>query len=347
MGCRLRERDGGTGVVASDALHHAVEPGVDVPAGLARVEHGGRRFQTQRRVAVVGDGDFVRHVRCGLPRPGDRLVASWNTESAGRMTPTTVLPEFDLLVMQAEHVVRLGDVPTIASRHARVIALTADDARGPRARPFDSPLTLGARASKRCLDLVIAALALSLLWPIMLIAALAIRLDTPGGVIFRQTRVGADGRRFTCYKLRTMVVGNDHARHAEYVAALIEGRAVAPDGMYKLSNDTRITRVGRHLRRLSIDELPQMWNVVRGDMSIVGPRPPLPYEVELYDGAALQRLRVKPGLTGLWQISGRCELTFTEMVALDNDYWRNWSFTRDLRIIVRTPLVILRGRGAT
>jgi lipopolysaccharide/colanic/teichoic acid biosynthesis glycosyltransferase len=334
-------------VVASDALHHAVEPGVDVPADPARVEDGRRRFQTLRRVAIIGDADFVQHAGGVLRRHSDRLVASWNTESAGRMTANAFLPEYDLLVVQAEHIGRLGDVPKTTTGRARVIALTADDARRPHPRPFDSPLSLSARASKRCLDVAIATAALLLLWPIMLLAALAIRIDTPGGVIFRQTRIGADGRRFTCFKLRTMVVGNDHARHAEYVTALIEGRAVAPTGMYKLTNDTRITKVGRHLRRLSVDELPQLWNVVRGDMSIVGPRPPLPYEVDLYDGAALQRLRVKPGLTGLWQVSGRCERTFTEMVALDTDYWRNWSFRRDLLIILRTPLVILRGRGAT
>jgi lipopolysaccharide/colanic/teichoic acid biosynthesis glycosyltransferase len=338
----MRER-----VVARDALHHAVEAAVNSPADSACIEHARHRSQTVRRIAVIGDGEFVQHMHRVPRRRGDLLVASWDTESAGLLTANAVLPEFDLLVVQAEYVVRLGDVPKNAAGLARVIALTADDIRGPQPRPFDSPLPLSARVAKRCLDLAIATVALLLLSPVMLVAALAIRIDSPGRVVFRQTRVGVDGRRFTCYKLRTMVVGNDHARHAEYVTALIEGRAVAPRGLYKLTNDSRITNVGRHLRRLSVDEFPQLWNVVRGDMSLVGPRPPLPYEVDLYDGPALQRLRVKPGLTGLWQVSGRCELTFSEMVALDNQYWRNWSFICDLRIILRTPLAILRGRGAT
>jgi lipopolysaccharide/colanic/teichoic acid biosynthesis glycosyltransferase len=334
-------------VVASDAVHHAAEACVDVPAPSAVVEDGAHWSKTSRRVAVIGDGDFVQHVRGLASRRGERIVATWDDERAGAVLPDSVIPDYDVLVLQAEHVVRLGHVPKTGATRSRVIALTADDARGPHARPFDSPLSTGARVFKRCLDLALAGIALLLLWPIMLIAAVMVWLDTPGGAIFRQTRVGADGRRFSCYKLRTMVADNDHSRHAEYVAALIEGRAVAPSGMYKLTSDPRITRVGRHLRRLSVDELPQLWNVVRGDMSIVGPRPPLPYEVELYDGTALQRLRVKPGLTGLWQVSGRCELTFAEMVALDNEYWRRWSPMLDLRIILSTPGAILRGRGAT
>jgi len=333
-------------VVAGGALHHAHEAGVDVPAHSASVANGRHWSRTSRRIVVIGDGDFVQQVRGVASRRGHRIVGVWDAERASAVTPDSVVPEYDLLVVQAEHVVRLGDVPCARATRAHVIALTADDARSPQARPLDSPLSAGARVFKRCVDLAIAGIALLLLWPVILIAALLVRRDSPGGPIFQQTRVGADGRRFTCYKLRTMVADNDHSRHAEYVTALIEGRAVAARGMYKLTNDPRLTRAGRHLRRLSIDELPQLWNVVRGDMSIVGPRPPLPYEVDLYDGTALQRLRVKPGLTGLWQVSGRCELSFAEMVALDNEYWRRWSPMLDLRIILRTPGAILRGRGA-
>jgi lipopolysaccharide/colanic/teichoic acid biosynthesis glycosyltransferase len=334
-------------VVANDALRRTGESSVDEPVHSASIEDSRSWSRTPRRVAVIGDSEFVQHVRGVASRRGHRIVASWDAERPEPVTPESVMPEHDLLVVQAEHVLRLCDVPSAGATRAHVIALTAEDARCPQARPFDSPLSASARVFKRCLDLTIAGIALLLLWPVILIAALLVRLDSPGGAIFQQTRVGDDGRRFTCYKLRTMVADNDHSRHTEYVTALIEGRAVAPRGMYKLTNDPRLTRAGRHLRRLSIDELPQLWNVVRGDMSIVGPRPPLPYEVELYDGTALQRLRVKPGLTGLWQVSGRCELTFAEMVALDNEYWRRWSPLLDLRIIVRTPGAILRGRGAT
>jgi lipopolysaccharide/colanic/teichoic acid biosynthesis glycosyltransferase len=333
--------------MANDALHHAGESSVDVPAHSASVEDGRRFSQTPRRVAVIGDSDFVQRVRDVASRRGCRIVASWDAERAGPVMPESVMPDHDLLVVQAERVLRLGQIRNPGATRAHVIALTTDDLHSPQARPFDNPLSASARVFKRCLDLAIAGIGLLLLWPVLLIAALLVRLDSPGSAIFQQIRVGADGRRFTCYKLRTMAADNDHSRHAEYVTALIYGRAVAPSGMYKLTHDPRITRVGRHLRRLSIDELPQLWSVVRGDMSIVGPRPPLPYEVDLYDGTALQRLRVKPGLTGLWQVSGRCELSFAEMVALDNEYWRRWTPMLDLRIILRTPGAILRGRGAT
>jgi lipopolysaccharide/colanic/teichoic acid biosynthesis glycosyltransferase len=332
--------------VTSDALHHADHSGVDATARSAQVDDEPRMSST-RRVLVIGDDDFVERLRGVASRRGHRIVDTWDPQRSGPVTPEAVIAEHELLVLQAERVVRLGDVLNAGASRARVIALTSADSRSPRARAFDNPLSPGARMFKRGVDVAVAGVALLVLWPIMLVAALLVTRDTRGGAIFSQTRVGADGRRFTCYKLRTMVADNDHSRHAEYVTALIDGRAVVPRGMYKLTSDPRITRIGRHLRRLSIDELPQLWNVLRGDMSLVGPRPSLPYEVELYDGTALQRLRVKPGLTGLWQVSGRCELTFAEMVALDNQYWRTWSPALDMRIILRTPGAILRGRGAT
>jgi lipopolysaccharide/colanic/teichoic acid biosynthesis glycosyltransferase len=331
--------------VTSDALHHADHSGVDASARSAQVDDESRASPA-RRVLVIGDDDFVERLRVASRR-GHRIVETWDPQRSGPVTPESVLTKHDLLVLQAERVVRLGDVLNAGASRARVVALTTTDSHSPRARAYDNPLSPGARMFKRGVDVAVAGVALLVLWPIMLVAALLVTRDTPGGAIFSQTRVGADGRRFTCYKLRTMVADNDHSRHAEYVAALIDGRAVVPRGMYKLTSDPRITRIGRHLRRLSIDELPQLWNVLRGDMSLVGPRPSLPYEVELYDGTALQRLRVKPGLTGLWQVSGRCELTFAEMVALDNQYWRTWSPALDLRVILRTPGAILRGRGAT
>jgi lipopolysaccharide/colanic/teichoic acid biosynthesis glycosyltransferase len=180
----------------------------------------------------------------------------------------------------------------------------------------------------------------------MAAAALAVRTDTRGPVLFAQERVGLGGRTFRILKLRTMVVDNDDSEHAAYVAALITGRAHTREGVYKLVGDSRITRVGRFLRRYSIDELPQLWNVLRGDMSLVGPRPALPREVALYDGHARRRLAVKPGLTGLWQVSGRCELSFVEMVDLDIAYGRDWSLLSDVRILLKTPAAALTGRGA-
>jgi lipopolysaccharide/colanic/teichoic acid biosynthesis glycosyltransferase len=174
----------------------------------------------------------------------------------------------------------------------------------------------------------------------------AVRWDSRGPAIFRQVRMGANGRRFQLYKLRTMHHGNDDRVHREYVAQLITGGGQRHDRMYKLVDDPRVTRVGRVLRHFSIDEVPQLWNVLKGDMSLVGPRPPLPHETQLYSASAWRRLRVKPGITGLWQVSGRSELSFDEMVSLDVSYWRRWSLRSDLAILLKTPRTVLSGRGA-
>jgi lipopolysaccharide/colanic/teichoic acid biosynthesis glycosyltransferase len=139
---------------------------------------------------------------------------------------------------------------------------------------------------------------------------------------------------------------NSDSEHQRYVAALIRGEAQRHRGMYKLTDDPRVTRVGRVLRRWSIDELPQLWNVLRGDMSIVGPRPPLEREVEQYDARTWLRLRGRPGLTCLWQVNGRCELSFAEQVELDLEYWRRWSLWRDVGILARTPWAVMSGKGA-
>jgi lipopolysaccharide/colanic/teichoic acid biosynthesis glycosyltransferase len=202
------------------------------------------------------------------------------------------------------------------------------------------------RTMKRALDVVGALLLLVAVLPVLLLAAAAILATSRGAALFAQERVGKDGRTFRFYKLRTMVRDNDDSQHAAYVASLIRGEAPAQDGVFKLTNDSRVTPVGRFLRRYSIDELPQLWNVLLGDMSLVGPRPALAREVELYDDHARQRLCVKPGITGLWQVSGRCELTFQDMVALDLHYASWWSLGTDLKILLRTPAAAIGGRGA-
>jgi lipopolysaccharide/colanic/teichoic acid biosynthesis glycosyltransferase len=199
---------------------------------------------------------------------------------------------------------------------------------------------------KRLLDVCLAAVLLAGALPLLLIAAMAILLDSRGPVGFSQVRVGAEGRPFRLYKLRTMVLHNDDSEHTAYVAALIRGDAHVHDGMFKLVADLRVTRVGRLLRRYSVDELPQLWNVLRGDMSLVGPRPALPGEVALYDEPTRERLRGKPGLTGLAQVRGRCQLPFEEMVSLDIEYLRSSSLLLDLRILLMTPYVVLSCRGA-
>jgi lipopolysaccharide/colanic/teichoic acid biosynthesis glycosyltransferase len=209
-----------------------------------------------------------------------------------------------------------------------------------------APLTNVQRVLKRTLDVLGAAVLLLLLLPVLGVAAVAVRLDTPGPVLFAQERIGRGGRTFRILKLRSMSVGNDDSAHRAYVARLVRGEADAEGGVFKLVSDPRVTRVGRVIRRYSVDELPQLWNVLRGDMSLVGPRPALPDEVALYDSRARQRLAVKPGVTGLWQVSGRCELSFQQMIDLDVSYWQRWSLVRDLHILARTPLAALSGRGA-
>lgn len=201
---------------------------------------------------------------------------------------------------------------------------------------------------KRALDLVGAVLMLVLLSPVMLICAVLIKLDSPGPVLFRQQRVGQGGRLFTCFKFRTMYVDADQSLHKQYVLALMaaEGDDSLRDehGLYKLPNDPRVTRIGRWLRRTSLDELPQLWNVLRGEMSLVGPRPPIPYEVEHYKPEQLGRLTVKPGITGLWQVKGRNRTTFEQMVALDLEYVRRRGLMLDLWILLMTLPVVLLAR---
>jgi lipopolysaccharide/colanic/teichoic acid biosynthesis glycosyltransferase len=203
----------------------------------------------------------------------------------------------------------------------------------------------------RGLDLVLALTLLALLFPLLLAIAIAVRLDSPGMPIYRQRRIGLGGREFLVNKFRSMRCDAEATQHRAYVKALI-GRSSeeAPTGegtgLYKLVVDDRITRVGRVLRRYSLDELPQLWNVVRGDMCLVGPRPVIPYEAECYPAWYHERFSVKPGLTGLWQVSGRNERTYEEMVMLDIEYSRAKSLWLDIEILLRTAWVVLTGRGA-
>jgi lipopolysaccharide/colanic/teichoic acid biosynthesis glycosyltransferase len=201
--------------------------------------------------------------------------------------------------------------------------------------------------SCRALDVVVSALLLLLLLPLLALIALVIRIDSRGWPVYRQQRLGRRCRPFVVNKFRTMAADAGHDTHREFVLALINGeRGATEAGVFKLTEDDRITRVGRFLRRSSLDELPQLWNVLRGDMSLVGPRPPIRYEVDEYPEHWFGRFAVKPGITGLWQVNGRSELTLEEMIALDLEYVRRQSLWLNLEILLRTVPAVLRARGA-
>ncbi len=228
----------------------------------------------------------------------------------------------DLFQLSLSHVAidEVGGIPLIGVRETRLNWLDS--------------------VTKRAIDLV-GSLALFLVFaPVMGIIVLLIRLDSPGPVIFAQTRVGQNGRRFTAYKFRSMRVG------AEEELSMLNELNEATGPLFKIRHDPRRTRVGGWLRRTSLDELPQLWNVLRGEMSLVGPRPALPSEVEQYRDWHRRRLDIKPGITGLWQVSGRSELTFDEMVMLDIYYIENWSPWLDVWILLRTIPTMLLARGA-
>ena len=180
--------------------------------------------------------------------------------------------------------------------------------------------------------------------PLLLVTAVAIKLNSKGPVIFRQARVGRNQELFTCYKFRSMYDGVSQETHQNYVCHLIAGTLEkGKDQMvYKASGDPRITSVGRFIRRLSIDELPQLINVIKGQMSLVGPRPVVHYEVQYYDKEMLERFSIKPGITGLWQVSCRSTLNYKEMIDLDILYIKRWSFLLDLKIILKTVFVVLK-----
>ena len=202
-----------------------------------------------------------------------------------------------------------------------------------------SGLTL---AVKRGLDVAVAIVVLALAAPFLLVVALAIRVESPGPAIFRQVRVGRSGKAITVLKFRSMVADADPLVHREFILRQLGRESTQGTGTFKVEGDPRITRVGRHIRRLSIDELPQLVNVLRGDMSLVGPRPEVPYALEAYEPWQLERFSVLPGLTGPWQVSGRSRLSPAQMLELDVDYARRWSLGLDLQILARTPPALFK-----
>jgi lipopolysaccharide/colanic/teichoic acid biosynthesis glycosyltransferase len=213
---------------------------------------------------------------------------------------------------------------------------------------------------KRCLDVIVGGVLLILLLPLILLIAVLIKLDSPGPILFTQERVGAKRqwlgrqaiwiiRNFTMYKFRSMVQNADSSVHEAYIRDFVEGRAhptAENGGKFKLTNDPRVTRIGRLLRKFSLDELPQLLNVLKGEMSLVGPRPVPPYEVACYGNSHQKRLAALPGITGFWQVKGRCQVPFEEMIRMDVEYIQNASLWLDLKILCLTIPAVLSRRGA-
>ena len=208
-----------------------------------------------------------------------------------------------------------------------------------------------ALVAKRAIDIVGSLAAIALFSPVFAVLAILVKCTSKGPILFRQTRVGQYGKKFTFLKFRSMRVNNDASIHKEFVTKFIAGKgekqAGAEGAVFKLTKDPRVTTIGRLIRRTSLDELPQFFNVLLGDMSLVGPRPPLPYEFECYDVWHRSRVfEVRPGITGLWQVNGRSKTNFDDMVRLDLQYARTWSIWMDLKILAKTPKAVVGGHGA-
>ena len=302
--------------------------GYDVVGALTPSEESAP--ETDTGVPVVGDVDdavaLVRQSRADVI-----FFAGGAVESAGQLR--RVVWDFE---DQDVQVVVAPSVTDISNERIRI--------RPTGGLPFmhiDPPRWIKAsRWGKRTFDVVSSALLLVALLPVFAVVALRVKHSDGGPVLFRQTRIGRDGQAFDCLKFRTMVVDAE-----DLLSRLPEGTEDG-EGLFKLKNDPRITRPGRWLRRASLDELPQLLNVLRGDMSLVGPRPPLPSEVADYHQDTLRRLHVRPGITGLWQVSGRSDLSWEETVRLDLYYVDNWSMMADLSILARTVSAVLAQRGA-
>ncbi len=248
--------------------------------------------------------------------------------------------EFRRLAWQLEeHRVQMMVVPTMADVSAErlefspIAGLPLVNVARPRALK-------SLRWTKRAADVAASATLLLLALPVLLATAIAVKLEDGGPVVFRQRRVGLRGEEFYCLKFRSMCID------AEARMAALQSQNEGAGVLFKMAHDPRITRTGRFLRRFSIDELPQLWNTLRGDMSLVGPRPALPREVAQYEPDTMRRLHVRPGLTGLWQVSGRSNLSWEDTVRLDLYYVDNWSFVRDLMILVKTAKAVLGSDGA-
>lgn len=319
-------------IVGAGRVAHALRNHID------SLQHLGFRFKgfiaLTGKEAESGDTDVIGDVRncLSLARslfvdeiffsvPGDKkLVIEMVEEARTAGIDVRVVPDlYDGLAWNAP-VEYIGQFPTIPLHR----------------REFP----IGAFLLKRAIDIAVSAIALTVLFPVMLAIAIGIRVGSPGPIFYRAQRIGRKGRTFCCYKFRTMV------ENADLLKAQFEHMNERDSVLFKISNDPRITAIGRLLRKYSLDELPQFYNVLLGDMSLVGPRPPMANEVEQYDLCHLRRLDVLPGITGLWQVEARQDPSFDSYISLDTAYVDNWSLLLDLKILVRTVGVVLGGTGA-
>jgi exopolysaccharide biosynthesis polyprenyl glycosylphosphotransferase len=290
--------------------------------GIPRVEDFGR-FRALGRVAdlpsLVESGD-VDEIIVALPASAHEEIAPILTLCERTGVGLKIIPDLFEMSLGRVRIDDIAGIPLLDVKDRTVRRLE--------------------RALKRGLDVVVASGVLVLGLPFMAVIALAIRLESGRPVLLRQTRVGVGGRHFGCYKFRTM------RRDALDLVKTLREYNEADGPLFKMRNDPRCTPLGRRLRKWSLDELPQIWNVLRGDMSLVGPRPPLPEEVAQYDTRQMRRLEVKPGMTGIWQVSGRSDLGFDEMITMDLYYVQNWSPLLDAKVLTRTIAAVLRRHGA-
>lgn len=268
---------------------------------------------------VIRAAAIDRVIIC-LPWQSHRTIQRLLRECEQMGVPASAVPDLFHLTKDQMRVEELNGIPLLSTRELSIRGWNA--------------------VFKRSFDIVVGTVAAALALPFALLIALAIRLDTAGPILYSQVRVGKNGQHFRCYKFRSMVKDADQLR--QQMAELNESSGP----LFKIRNDPRLTRVGRLIRRYSLDELPQLINILAGDMSLIGPRPNLPAEVEHYEDWMYKRLSVSPGLTGLWQVSGRSDLTFEEMVLLDIYYVENWTMGLDLNILLRSVPAVIQARGA-
>jgi exopolysaccharide biosynthesis polyprenyl glycosylphosphotransferase len=308
-------------IVARPSLGYQIVGFVDDNPDKGSTDIG--RFKALGPVANLAriiQEEIIDEVIITLPWMYHRKIIRIMSECQRKQVRARLVPDLFQMTLSQVDVDDLGGVPLVGVK--------------------DIAIPLWKLATKRALDFSVSLLGLLLCWPIFLLIAIAVKLDSPGPALFKQVRVSKGGREFTCYKFRTMRVGAEEEQAA--LSALNE----ASGPLFKIRDDPRLTRVGKFLRRISLDELPQIYNILRGEMSLIGPRPPLPSEVAEYLPWQRRRLEISPGLTGLWQVSGRSELTFDEMCLLDIYYIEHWSPALDVEILLRTIPKVLFAEGA-